>query len=147
MADRIVLLRVGGATLSLPFVHVDEILGADRAVSRTSLPEGVIPDEDSHALWVSSRGRWLPVGELLPGQEMDEKSQILVVTCDGSNWAVFVDQVLGIENTGPRTPFPDAAKPYTEIPFSGVRFLKDQAVLELDLSRLISLDIGSEKGG
>jgi len=147
MADRIVLLRVGEHKLSLPFIHVDEILGTDRAVSRTSLPEGIIPDDDTHSLWVSSRGRWLPVMEFLPGLGMDERSQILVIAYDGSHWAVFVDQVFGIESTGPLTPFPDVAKLYTDIPFSGVRFLKDQAVLELDLSGMISLDIGSGQGG
>ncbi len=141
MPERIVLLRVGEHLLCLPFVHVDEILGVDRAVPRTSLPEGVSTEEDPHALWVSSRGRWIPVRELLPGHGKEEGSQILVMGCDGSNWAVLVNQVLGIESTGPLTPFPDAARPYTDIPFSGVRFLKEQPVLELDLSRLILLDM------
>ena len=141
MPDRIVLLKVGEHLLCLPFVHVDEILGVDRAVNRTSLPEGVSPEADLHVLWVSSRGRWLPVRELLPGFGKEGGSQILVIGCDGSNWAVLVNQVLGIENTGALTHFPEVARPYTDIPFSGVRFLKEQPVLELDLSRLISLDM------
>jgi chemotaxis signal transduction protein len=147
MADRIVVFRVGGHMLSLPFNHVDEILGTDRAVPRTGIPDGVIPEGDTHSLWVSSKGRWLPVRGLLPGQGRDERSQIIVVTCEGSNCAVFVDHVLGIEDVDPLIPFPDAARPYTEIPFAGVRFLKDQPVLELDLSRTFSLDIGSVNGG
>jgi hypothetical protein len=141
MAERIVLIKVGEFLLSLPFTHVDEILGNDRIVPRTSLPEGISPDEDPHDTWVSSRGRWLPVRELIHGYGQDERSQVLVIGCDGSDWAVRVDQVLGIENSDELVPFPDAARSFTEVPFSGVRFLGDRTVLELDLARLISLDM------
>jgi len=146
MPERIVLLKMGEHTLSLPFDHVDEILGADRAVARAGLPEGVANGEDSGELWVSSRGKWLRIREFLPEIERGRNSQIVVMTCEGVNWAFFVDQVLGIETTSPPHPFPEAARPFTDFPFSGVRFLKDQPVLELDLSRLISLDIRGDQG-
>ena len=147
MAERIVLLKMGDHTLSLPFNHVDEILGMDRAVSRTDLPEGTVAGDDPSGLWVSSRGRWLSVGELLPEIGMSRNSQILVITSGGSSWAFFVDQVLGIEKVGPPQPFPEAARSFTDIPFSGVHFLKGEPVLELDLSRLISLDLRGDQGG
>ena len=142
MVDRVVVLRVGKHLLSMPFDHVDEILSTGRAVAGSDLPKGVASDDASASLWVSSRGRWLSVRELLPGQKMSDRSQILVVTCDGSTRAIIVDQVLGIERTGPLAPLPKVVEPYMEIPFAGVRFLKDRPVLELDLSRLISVDIG-----
>jgi len=146
MPERIVLLKMGEHTLSLPFDHVDEILGADRAVARDNLPEEVPTGDGSGELWVSSRERWLQVREFLPEIERSRNSQIIVITCEGSNWAFFVDQVLGIETASPPHPFPEAARPYTDFPFSGVRFLKGQPVLELDLSRLISLDIRGDQG-
>lgn len=147
MAERIVLLRMGGYGLSLPFHQVDEILGADRARARDSLPEDLVPGEGPETSWVSSRGRWLPVRELLPEIGRARNSQIIVVTCQGSTSAFMVDQVAGIENAAPAAPFPEAARRFTDIPFSGVRFLEGRPVLELDLSRLISLDTGGGPGG
>lgn len=145
MVDRVVVLRVGEHLLSLPFVHVDEILGTDRAVAGSNIPEGTVPDSGSDSMWVSSHGRWLPVRELFPGQGLNDRSQIVVVTCGESKKALMVDQVVGIEATGFLAPFPGTVEPYMDIPFAGVRFLKDRPVLELDLSRLISLDIRSNQ--
>jgi chemotaxis signal transduction protein len=147
MDDKVVVLRVGEHLFSLPFIHVDEILSADMAVTASNLPEGAVPDETAETLFVSSRGQWLGVRKLLPDQVMVERSQIVVVTCDESARALMVDQVMGIENSGEITPFPDVVIPFIEIPFAGVRFLRDQSVLELDLSRLISLDIGDWQFG
>jgi hypothetical protein len=142
MDDKVLVLRVGEHLLSLPFIHVDEILSADRAVKASDLPEGTVPDGIVGTLLVSSRGRWLGIRKLLPGQGKSEKSQIVIVTCGDSARALMVDQVVGIEKSGTLASFPDVVTPYMDIPFAGVRFLKDQPVLELDLSRLISLDRG-----
>jgi hypothetical protein len=76
---------------------------------------------------------------------MNEWSQIVVVTCNDSNKALMVDQVVGIEKMGSLATFPKIVEPYMDIPFAGVRFLQDRPVLELDLSRLISLDIGEDR--
>jgi chemotaxis signal transduction protein len=142
MADKVVVLRVGEHLLSLPFIHVDEILSPDRAVAASDLPEGTVPDSAVGTLFVSSRGRWLGIRELLAGQGKSERSQIVVVTCDESTKALMVDQVVGIEKAGVLASFPEVVVPFMDIPFAGVRFLKDQPVLELDLSRLFSLDRG-----
>ncbi len=146
MPVRIVLLKMGEHTLSLPFEHVDEILGADRAVAGNNLPEGVATGDDSEEWWVPSRGKWLRIREFLPEIERVRNSQIVVITCEGANLAFFVDQVLGIETTSPSYPFPESARPFTDFPVSGVRFLKGRPVLELDLSRLISLDRRDDEG-
>jgi len=142
MVDRVVVLRVGEHLLSLPFSHVDEILSTSRAVAGSDLPEGIVPDGTPQSLWISSRGRWLGVRELLPGQEMNDRSQVVVVTFNKETRAFVVDQVLGIEKTGALASFPRMLEAFMDIPFAGIRFLKDRTVLELDLSRLISLDIG-----
>jgi len=135
----------------LPFDHIDEILGPDRIKFVQDLPEGVSPEgssreclDESKALhWVLSRGTWLPVGTLLPGTGVSGTSQIVVVRWGDIGRAFAVDQVLGIEAPSEMAAFPDRAYPYTDVPIAGVRFWKDGPVLELDLSRLISLDSGS----
>lgn len=142
MDEKVVVLRVGEHLLSLPFIHVDEILSFDRVVDSSDLPKGTVPEDAMESRFVSSRGRWIGLRKLLPGQTMDERSQIIVVTCDETPRAFMVDQVIGIEKSDAVAPFPDVALPFMDIPFAGVRFLKDQLVLELDLSRLISLDRG-----
>jgi|GEM_PF-4724320 len=146
MPERIVLLKMGDYAFSLPFDHVDEILGADRAMPRNSVPEDVQTDSEDEGLWVSSRGRWLKVLDFLPEIARTRNSQILVITCGGSSRAFQVEQVVGIETVDPLRPFPEVAKPFCNLPFSGIRFLKDRMVLELDLSELISLDSGGAGG-
>jgi len=147
MADRVVIVCVGAHLVSLPFGHIDEILGADRVQSLQDLPEGVIPEGSPEELhprhWVFSRGTWLPVDSLLPGAAVLGSSQIVVVRWGDEGRAFAVDQVLGIEISGEMAAFPKRAYPYTDVPIAGVRFRKEEPVLELDLSRLISLDLGS----
>ena len=142
MADRVVIVRAGDNLVSLPFEHIDEILGADRIESVQDLPEGTAPDDSPDQSWVFSRGTWLPVGNLLPGTTISSGSQIVVVRWGDIGRAFAVDQVLGIEASGEKAEFPQRAHPYTDVPIAGVRFWKDGPVLELDLSRLISLDLG-----
>lgn len=146
MSERIVLLKMGDYAFSLPFDHVDEILGADRAMPRDSVPQDVETESEEESLWVSSRGRWLKVLEFLPEIPRTRNSQILVITCGGSSRAFQVEQVVGIETVDPLRAFPEVAKPFCGLAFSGIRFLKDHLVLELDLSRLISLDSGGMGG-
>ena len=147
MADRVVIVRAGAHLVSLPFGHIDEILGADRIQSVEDLPEGVIPEGSPEGLhpqhWVLSRGNWLPVDILLPGSDVFDSSQVVVVRLGDEGRAFAVDQVLGIEASSEMAAFPDRALPYIDVPIAGVRFRKDGPVLELDLSRLISLDLGS----
>jgi chemotaxis signal transduction protein len=147
MDGKVVVLKVGEHLLSLPFDYVDEILSFDRAIEASDLPDGTVTEEPGKSRYVSSRGRWIGLRKLLPGQTMKERSQIIVVTCDETPRAFMVDQVAGIEKSGPLAPFPDMALPFMDIPFAGVRFLRDQLVLELDLSRLISLDRGDQGAG
>jgi len=147
MDDKVVVLRVGEHLLSLPFIHVDEILSFDRAIEASELPEGTVPEDTVEDRFVSSRGRWIGLRGLLPGQAGSERSQIVVVTCDKTPRALVVDQVVGIEKSGTLAPFPDVALPFLDVPLAGVRFLKDGPVLELDLSRLISLDRGDGSVG
>lgn len=143
MADRVVIVRTGEHLVSLPFDHIDEILGTDRIESVKDLPDGVAPGDSDHQHWVFSRGTWLPVGTLLPDTGVSGSSQIVVVRWDDVGRAFAVDQVLGIEALGEATVFPERANSCTDIPIAGVHSWKDGFVLELDLSRLISLDIGS----
>jgi len=143
MADRVVIVRTGKHLVSLPFDHIDEILGADRIEAAQDLPDGTVPDGSHDESWVFSRRNWLPVGILLPGTVVSAGSQIVVVRRGGVGRAFAVDQVLGIEAPGKMAAFPGRAQPYTDVPIAGVRFWKDGPVLELDLSRLISLDLGS----
>ena len=143
MADRVVIVRAGDHLVSLPFDHIDEILAADKVESVQDLPEGTVPDGSRDASWVFSRGKWLPVSTLLPGTTMSGTSQIVVVSWGGTGKAFAVDQVLGIEAPGEMALFPEKAFPYTSVPVVGVRFWKDGTVLELDLSRLISLNLES----
>ncbi|MDF1526057.1 MAG: chemotaxis protein CheW [bacterium] len=147
MADRAVIVRAGAHLVSLPFGHIDEILGADRIQSVQDLPEGVIPEGSPEGLhpqhWVHSRGAWLPVDILLPGSGLFDSSQVVVVRWGDEGRAFAVDHVLGIEASSEMAAFPLRALPYTDVPIAGVRFRKDGLVLELDLSRLISLDLGS----
>jgi hypothetical protein len=147
MADRVVIVRAGAHLVSLPFGHIDEILGADRIQSVQDLPEGVIPEGSPKGLhpqhWVFSRGTWLPVDILLPGSSVFDSSQIVIVRWGDEGRAFAVDQVLGIEASSDMAAFPERAHPYIDFPIAGVRFRKDGLVLELDLSRLISLDSGS----
>lgn len=144
MADRIVIVRAGDHLVSLPFDHIDEILGADRISSAEDLPKDIVPEDSSDDLkdrsWVLSRGSWLPVGTLLPGTSLSGSSQIVVVKLGDTERAFAVDQVLGLEEPGEMAAFPPKAHPYTDIPIAGVRFLKNGPVLELDLYRLISLN-------
>jgi chemotaxis signal transduction protein len=142
MIDRVVIARVGDHLLSLPFTSIDEILGTDRIVSIENLPDGAVPEgaRDSH--WVHSRGKWLPLKLFLPDSVVTDRSQIVIVRRDETGRAFIVDQVLGIESPGPMIPFPKTAASFTDIPFAGVRLWKSGPVLELDLSRLISLDLG-----
>jgi len=143
MADRVVIVRAGFNLVSLPFDHIDEILGTDRIESVQDLPEGAAPVDTKEQHWVFSRGKWLSVGTLLPGSDVSGSSQIVVVRWGDIGKAFAVDQVLGIETPGEMAAFPDRAYPYTDVPIAGVRFWKDGPVLELDLSRLISLNSGS----
>ena len=143
MADRVVIVRSGAHLVSLPFDHIDEILGTDKIESLQDLPEGVVPVDTREQHWVHSRGKWLPVGSLLPGSGVAIGSQIVIVRRGDAGRAFAVDQVLGIETIGKMIGFPNRAHPYTDVPIAGVRFWKAKPVLELDLSRLISLDIGS----
>jgi len=144
MADRVVIVRAGINLVSLPFDHIDEILGTDRIESVEDLPEGAAPADTTDQHWVFSRGKWLPVGTLLPGSNVSDSSQIVVVRWGEVGRAFAVEQVLGIETPpGDMAAFPDRAHPYTDVPIAGVRFWKDGPVLELDLSRLISLNLGS----
>jgi len=147
MADRVVIVRSGAHLVSLPFDQIDEILGADRITPMQDLPEGVASEGspgESHAQhWVFSRGAWLPVDTLLPGTEISGSSQIVVVRWRDGGRAFAVDQVLGIEAPGEMAAFPERAQPYTDFPIAGVRFWRDGPVLELDLSRLTSLNLES----
>ncbi len=147
MADRVVIVRAGTHLVSLPFDQIDEILGADRIESIQDLPEGVDPESSvggSHAQHrVFSRGAWLPVGTILPGTGVSSSSQIVVVRWRDESRAFAVDQVLGIEAPGEMAAFPERAQPYTDFPIAGVRFWRDGPVLELDLSRLTSLNLES----
>lgn len=147
MADRVVIVRSGAHLVSLPFDQIDEILGADRITPMQDLPEGVASEGspgESHAQhWVFSRGAWLPVDTLLPGTEISGSSQIVVVRWRDEGRAFAVDQVLGIEAPGEMAAFPERAQPYTDFPIAGVRFWRDGPVLELDLSRLTSLNLES----
>ena len=143
MADRVVIVRAGVHLVSLPFVRIDEIMGADRVESVQDLPQGIAPEESPAQHWVFSRGTWLPVGTLLPGTGVSDSSQIVVVSWGDEGRAFAVDQVLGIEAPGEMAAFPERARPYTDFPIAGVRFWRDGPVLELDLSRLISLDLGN----
>jgi hypothetical protein len=143
MADRIVIVRAGDYLVSLPFDHIDEILAADRIKSVQDLPEGTVPDGSRDKSWVFSRDRWLPVSILLPGTTISGSSQIVVVSWGEAEKAFAVDQVKGIEALGEMAPFPEKALHYTNVPILGVHFWKDGPVLELDLSRLISLNLES----
>jgi hypothetical protein len=147
MADRVVIVRSGDHLVSLPFEHIDEILGADRAREARDLPEDADlegpADKFQDQPWVFSRGSWYPVSPLLPGTRFSGTSQIVVVRWNNEGRAFSVDQVLGIEMPGEMAAFPERALPYTDVPLAGVRFWKDGPVLELDLSRLISLHSGS----
>jgi hypothetical protein len=142
MIDRVVIARVGGHLLSLPFAFIDEILGTDRIVSLEELPDDAVSEGVGDSHWVYSRGEWLPLELFLPDSMVTDLSQIIIVRSDETGRAFIVDEVLGIESPGPIVPFPKAAVPFTDIPFSGVRLWKNGPVLELDLSRLISLDLG-----
>ena len=145
MADRVVIIRAGDHLVSLPFAHIDEILGTDRINSVEDLPEGVVregsPLSSNSRHWVYSRGNWLPVETLIPGTGVSGSSQIVVARWEGTARAFAVDQVMGIEAPGKMALFPEIARPYTDLPIAGVRFWKGGPALELDLSRLISLDL------
>ena len=142
MIDRVVIVRVHDHLLSLPFTSIDEILGIDRVVSLADLPEDAVPKGADNPRWVYTRGDWLPVEPILPASVVTERSQIVIVRRENVAGAYMVDQVLGIESPGGLLPFPEVAVPFTNIPIAGVRLWKSQPVLELDLSRLISLDLG-----
>ena len=142
MIDRVVIVRVEGHLLSLPFTSIDEILGTDRIVSFDDLPEGAVPEGADNPHWVYTRGEWLPLEVILPASGVTDRSQIVIVRRENAGGAYIVDQVLGIESPGDLLPFPEVALPFTDIPIGGVRLWKDRPVLELDLSRLISLDLG-----
>jgi chemotaxis signal transduction protein len=142
MIDRVVIVRVHDHLLSLPFTSIDEILGIDRVVSLDDLPEDAAPKGADNPRWVYTRGDWLPVELILPASVVTERSQIVIVRRENVAGAYMVDQVLGIESPGGLLPFPEVAVPFTNIPIAGVRLWKSQPVLELDLSRLISLDLG-----
>ena len=143
MIDRVVIVRVEDHLLSLPFTSIDEILGTDRIVSFDDLPDGAAPEGAVDSHWVHTRGEWLPLEVILPASVLTDRSQIVIVRRNETGGAYIVDQVLGIESPGALRPFPEAALPFTDIPIGGVRLWKDRPVLELDLSRLISLDLGS----
>ncbi|UCF87942.1 MAG: chemotaxis protein CheW [bacterium] len=147
MADRVVIVRIGTHLVSVPFGQIDEILGTDRINSIEDLPEGVVQEGSSSQAssrhWVYSRGTWLPVKALIPGTGVSSSSQIVVARWEGTGKAFVVDQVLGIETPGKTAPFPERARPFTDIPIAGIHFWKKGIVLELDLSRLISLDLGN----
>jgi len=143
MADRVVIVRSASQLVSLSFEQIDEILGADRMESIQDLPEGAVPDNSTDPYWVNSGGEWFPVNTLLPGTSVSAGSQIVIVRSGDVSRAFAVDQVLGIETPGEMAMLPERTRRYTEIPIEGVRFWKDNLVLELDLSRMISLDLGS----
>ena len=143
MADRVVIVRAGDYLVSLPFDHIDEILAADRIKTAQDLPEGTVPDDSRDVFWVFSRDKWFPVNILLPGTTVSGSSQIVVVSWEDTGKAFAVDQVMGIEAPGVMARFPERAHHYTNVPIVGVRFWKERPVLELDLSRLISLNLES----
>ena len=143
MADRVVIVKTGEHLVSLPFEHIDEILSADRIESVDDLPGDVVSEGTDVTSWVFSRGSWLPVDSILPDTAVSDVSQVVVVRSGEAGKAFAVDQVMGIEMPGEMAPFPQRAYPYTDVPIAGVRFWKDGPVLELDLSRLISLKSGS----
>ena len=140
MAERVVIVRSGDHLVSLPFVHIDEILGADRIVPLEDLPKGAAISDSGAQQWVFSRGAWYPVQALLPDSDVPSRPQIVVVRDEDHGVAFAVQQVVGIETSGDLVPFPEAALPYVDLPLAGIRFRKSGPVLELDLSRLISLD-------
>jgi chemotaxis signal transduction protein len=139
--DRVVIVRVGDHLLSLPFTSIDEILGTDRIVLLDDIPEDAAPKGTDSPHWVYTRGEWLPLKLVLPVSVVTERSQIVIIRRENAAGAYMVDQVLGIESPGGILPFPKIAVPFTNIPIAGVRLWKSQPVLELDLSRLISLDL------
>ena len=141
MIDRVVIVRVGDHLLRLPLTSIDEILGTDRIVSLDDIPEETAPKGTDNPHWVYTRGEWLPLKLVLPVSVVTERSQIVIVRRENTAGAYMVDQVLGIESPGGILPFPKIAVPFTNIPIAGVRLWKSQPVLELDLSRLISLDL------
>ncbi|MDF1534953.1 MAG: hypothetical protein P1S46_00435 [bacterium] len=147
MADRVVIVREGVHLLSLPFTSIDEILGTERIVSLADLPEDAAPEGADDPHWVHTRGEWLPLAMFLPDSVVTDRSQIVIVRWGQTGRAYIVDQVLGIESLGRMIQFPEAAIPFTDIPFAGVRLWKGRPVLELDLSRLISLDLGGRQDG
>ncbi len=137
MGDRLVLFRIGQTLFSVPFEAVDEIVGSERATDREALPDNVLSGENDSDQWVYARGDWFPLNPLVPGLDLSERTQVVVLRYNGQGRAFSVDQVMGIEALPLLQPIPEPVVRCTDFPLSGFRIWKRKIVFDLDLSRLI----------
>ena len=137
MSGRVVITRVGDHLFSFPFLNVDEILSKDRIVKRSDLPEDELPSDIDSKIWVHSKGRWLPLGEILPDTMIIEGSQVVVLKRSDHTKAYLVDDVLELVNLDDPISIPEIACKFIEKKYKGVHIWKERLVLELDLSELV----------
>lgn len=137
MPERAVILIIGENYISIPFSNIDESIGFEKVLAREDLPEGMVLEDNQSQYWVAARDEWLPLIFLIPDPEFSETSQVVIIDLDGSIRAIYVDNVLGMEEMKPVMPLPDVVYSCCSFPLSGARVWKEKIVLELDLSRLI----------
>lgn len=137
MGDRLVLFRIDQTLFSTPFEVVDEIVGRERVTDRGSLPDDVPSGDNDSDEWVYAGGDWFPLNPLIPGLDLAERIQVVVLRYDGKGRAFFVDQVIGIEALPPLRPIPGPVLRCTDFPLSGFRVWNGKIVFDLDLSRPI----------
>ncbi len=137
MPERAVLVIIGRNYISIPFSNIDEIIGFEKVLTRQELPEGMVLDDSQSQYWVAARDEWLPLNFLVPGPEVTETSQVVITDQNGTARAVYVDNVLGMEDMKPVISLPEVVYSCCGFPLAGARVWKEKIVLELDLSRLI----------
>jgi chemotaxis signal transduction protein len=137
MSDRSVIFQIGSNFYSVPFAHVDEIVGTDRVYSKDEIPPAEIPQSEGVEELVSTRFGWVPIIFIYPVEVSPSKDQILILHDETKGGAFPVDQIIGVEDLPEALPFPLPAAKCTDFPIVGVRPWRGRIVLELDLSQLI----------
>ncbi len=135
--QKVILAKAGDLVFSCDFAHLEEVTGLDRMMDRRTLPEGLVAGDPARS-WVSSRGSWFPVREVLPEFRPPKSSdQLLLVRTSSHRAALRVEHVVGFEQLPPIIPVSRLVRKNCGLPLAGFRLRRGGVVLELDLSRMI----------
>ena len=106
MPNRSIIFRIADNYFSVPFDHVDEIVGMEKVYSREEIPPAELPQGAEDRKFVTTRIGWLPIRAINTAERDIAANQILVFHGDDRGGAFPVDQMFVVEDMPESAPVP-----------------------------------------